>query len=116
MHTWKGEFGVLDLQEYSKLIHSFEEKLEEKDFAAESLFRLKDFLTAKLCQFSAGEMPKIDKKEKNYLFQPKAKGEPSGPDAQSDTGSAFQDARSLQSVPAHQEIQQAKNYRYFKAC
>jgi chemotaxis protein histidine kinase CheA len=29
MHTWKGEFGVLDMSEYSKLIHSLEDMLED---------------------------------------------------------------------------------------
>lgn len=70
LHTWKGEFGVLDLQEYSKLIHNFEEKLQGEAFPAEPLFRLKDFLNEKFCEFANGEIPKVTEGEKNYLFQP----------------------------------------------
>lgn len=70
LHTWKGEFGVLDLQGYSKLIHNIEEEFQDEAFPAEPLFRLKDFLNEKFCKFANGEIPKVTEGEKNYLFQP----------------------------------------------
>ncbi len=78
LHTWKGEFGVLDQQNYSKLVHGFEEKFESDDFAAESLFRLKDFLTEKLNRFAAGEVPEITEGEEKYLFQTQEKSSKPG--------------------------------------
>lgn len=54
LHTWKGEFGVLDLQEYSKLIHNIEENLENDTCSAETLLRLKDMIAGKCEQFASG--------------------------------------------------------------
>jgi two-component system chemotaxis sensor kinase CheA len=52
LHTWKGEFGVLDLSEFSKFIHDVEDRIERDAFCADNLFRLKDLLAAKLALLS----------------------------------------------------------------
>lgn len=70
LHTWKGEFGVLDMQNYSKLIHSIEDKLEVKSFPVETLFRLKDLLAEKMKLITIGKIYDISEGEKKYLFKP----------------------------------------------
>lgn len=69
LHTWKGEFGVLSLQEYAKLIHTVEERIEDNSFVAESLFRLKDFLEEKLECLATGSIPEITEEDREYLFE-----------------------------------------------
>jgi len=54
LHTWKGEFGVLDLSEYSKFIHGVEDMLEKDSLDADALFRLKDLLSSKLAALATG--------------------------------------------------------------
>ena len=55
LHTWKGEFGVLELMDYSKFMHAVEDAIESKSLGADSLFKLKDILAIKLAAFSRGE-------------------------------------------------------------
>lgn len=59
LHSWKGEFGVLDLSEYSKFIHHVEELIEQNSFATDNMFRLKDLLSAKLAALAAGTVAPI---------------------------------------------------------
>jgi two-component system, chemotaxis family, sensor kinase CheA len=54
LHTWKGEFGVLDLGEYSAFIHRIEDMLEKDALNADGLFRLKDLLAYKLAALTTG--------------------------------------------------------------
>jgi two-component system chemotaxis sensor kinase CheA len=48
IHTWKGEFGILELKEYSKLMHRIEDSLFSNTLSADGLLYLKDFLDSKL--------------------------------------------------------------------
>jgi two-component system chemotaxis sensor kinase CheA len=59
LHTWKGEFGVLDLRDYSKLIHEFEDHFEAGRTTAEHLFKFKDFLQAALTKATSGAIPPL---------------------------------------------------------
>ncbi len=63
LHTWKGEFGVLDLQEYAQLIHMAEDRFEHSDSGAEYLFRLKDFLAEQIEKLRKGKAARIRKRE-----------------------------------------------------
>jgi two-component system, chemotaxis family, sensor kinase CheA len=67
MHTWKGEFGVLDMQEYSRLVHVMEDRLEAGGLTGENLFRLKDFLAERMQRFAAGNCPAITDDERTAL-------------------------------------------------
>lgn len=54
LHTWKGEFGVLDLQKFSQLCHFLEDEMEKPDFRSDTLFRFKDLLNYKLKEIKNG--------------------------------------------------------------
>jgi len=69
LHTWKGEFGVLDLQEYSKFIHSIEDLLEADKCNADMLLKLKDLLASKFIQFSSGNATGLTEAEKNVVCE-----------------------------------------------
>jgi two-component system chemotaxis sensor kinase CheA len=45
LHTWKGEFGVLDFPKMSGLIHAIEDAIEKNAITTDGLFKLKDHLT-----------------------------------------------------------------------
>jgi two-component system chemotaxis sensor kinase CheA len=57
LHTWKGEFGVLELPQYSSLLHQVEQFLEEGLIGADQLFYFKDFLTNQLPLIASGDIP-----------------------------------------------------------
>jgi len=57
LHTWKGEFGVLELPQYSSLIHQVEQFLEEGHIGADQLFYFKDFLANQLPLIASGKIP-----------------------------------------------------------
>jgi two-component system chemotaxis sensor kinase CheA len=59
LHTWKGEFGVLELPQYSSLIHKIEEAIEKKCINADQLFYFKDFLSAQLPLIASGQFPEV---------------------------------------------------------
>ena len=68
LHTWKGEFGVLDLPDYSKLIHEVEDKFENNELTAEHLFKLKDFLQTTFEKALRGVVPQLSPDEKTALL------------------------------------------------
>jgi two-component system chemotaxis sensor kinase CheA len=68
LHTWKGEFGVLSLQGYSRLIHEIEERLEQRAVGSDHLFRVKDFLQNCFRQFAAGACPAISAADRVLIF------------------------------------------------
>ncbi len=91
LHTWKGEFGVLDLSEYSALIHEVEERLEKRTLTVDNLFRLKDFLSKRISQLVSGEYIPVSKNDRETIFEPSGsdrridpncKTEPAKPDKQ----------------------------------
>lgn len=59
LHTWKGEFGVLGMSDYSGLIHTVEERLHDNLITGELLLRLKDFLAERMNAFIAGRYPPL---------------------------------------------------------
>jgi two-component system, chemotaxis family, sensor kinase CheA len=63
LHTWKGEFGVLDLSEYSKFLHGIEDMLEKDALNADGLFRLKDLLASKLSVLATGAIASLTESE-----------------------------------------------------
>jgi two-component system chemotaxis sensor kinase CheA len=69
LHTWKGEFGVLDLQDYSRFIHEVEGLIEQGTLSADAMFRLKDLLAAKLALFSSGASASLSDTEKKSICE-----------------------------------------------
>ncbi|MBD3420482.1 MAG: chemotaxis protein CheA [Chitinivibrionales bacterium] len=69
LHTWKGEFGVLDLRDYAQLIHDVEEALEDGRLSIDNLFRLKDTLAAKLEQCACGRAPAFPGAEREAILR-----------------------------------------------
>ncbi len=69
LHTMKGEFGVLNLQGYSSLIHQVEAAIEKNEFSSENMLRLKDILGKKLLQYEDNRFPGIDDEERKYIFE-----------------------------------------------
>jgi two-component system chemotaxis sensor kinase CheA len=67
LHTWKGEFGVLDLSDYSKFIHEIEDRIEQNDFSIDNLFKLKDLLAGKFAMLANGKLPTLSNAEKNHV-------------------------------------------------
>jgi len=59
LHTLKGEFGVLELQEYAELVHSLESVLEAGKLSAEHLLRYKDWLLSILPVLLTGAIPPV---------------------------------------------------------
>jgi HPt (histidine-containing phosphotransfer) domain-containing protein len=68
LHTWKGEFGVLSLQEYSRLIHEVETELENDALTADQLFRLKDFLQERFLKFTSKMTPNLTEADREFIF------------------------------------------------
>ncbi len=58
LHTWKGEFGVLDFPKMSGLIHSIEDAIEKNAITTDGLLKLKDHLTD-IFQKMASNLPVI---------------------------------------------------------
>jgi two-component system chemotaxis sensor kinase CheA len=69
LHTWKGEFGVLDMQEYAKLVHDIEDRFEGDAISGEQLFKLKDFLAERMHRFAEGTLPPITEPERALLYE-----------------------------------------------
>ncbi len=69
LHTWKGEFGVLGLNVFSKFIHEVEEYLAANLFSADMALRLKDLLSSKFLLLSSGKQSEITEAEKAYVLQ-----------------------------------------------
>jgi two-component system, chemotaxis family, sensor kinase CheA len=85
LHTWKGEFGVLGLAEYSGLIHLVEEALENDACSTDNLLKLKDFLCSRVNMLAAGSRPDISPDEiKNILGGSEAANDPIAPEMGAD--------------------------------
>lgn len=68
LHTWKGEFGVLGLSDYSAMIHEVEEAIEQGSFGIDNYFRLKDLLSMRNLHFAAGHLVPLLAAEHASLF------------------------------------------------
>lgn len=75
LHTMKGEFGVLNLQEYASLIHQVEAAIERNEFSSENFLRLKDLLGKKMLLYADRSFPGISDEEIKYIFESRGKKE-----------------------------------------
>jgi len=58
LHTWKGEFGVLDIKDHVDCIHSLEERILSAGSAdTDELFRFKDLLESAAEKMKSGMIP-----------------------------------------------------------
>jgi len=58
LHTWKGEFGILDLPEYSHALHSIEDAVKNNTITASDLLGFKDALQKRIeYACDSGEFP-----------------------------------------------------------
>lgn len=64
LHTLKGEFGVLDLPEYSELVHFLEDSFLTSGLSMDHLFRFKDWLLSIFPVLSTGRPVRL--KEGDY--------------------------------------------------
>ena len=68
LHTWKGEFGALNLMTYSALMHECEDRMEKKSVTMDELFKVKDFLANRFNLLANKLTPKVSIDEKSRLF------------------------------------------------
>lgn len=68
LHTWKGEFGVLELPQYSALTHEVEDAIENNRVNADNLFYFKDFINSQLALIASGKIPNSIEYDKDRLF------------------------------------------------
>ena len=68
LHTWKGEFGVLDMRDFSGLIHEVEDRLETGHASSEQLLVLKDFLAASMNRLAGGVHPPISGAQRSAIL------------------------------------------------
>lgn len=54
LHTWKGEFGVLDFPKMSCLVHNIEDAIENGTINADGLLKLKDHLADSFHKMASG--------------------------------------------------------------
>ncbi len=77
LHTWKGEFGVLECPEVSSLIHSLEEEISSGSSGADCFLKLKDFLAGQMQQLAEGLEIKVSDSIRDSILhsseQPKHK-------------------------------------------
>jgi two-component system chemotaxis sensor kinase CheA len=70
LHTWKGEFGVLNLRSYSLLMHECEDRIENKTITMDELLRIKDFLTNRFVILADKRTPSVSDAEREALLPP----------------------------------------------
>lgn len=78
LHTWKGEFGVLECPQVSSLIHSLEEEMNRTDIGTDSLLRFKDFLFEQLDVLSQGEEVLVSDEIMRDIFASEAQEQDNG--------------------------------------
>lgn len=59
LHTWKGEFGVLDMRQYVGIIHALEERIERKNVTTDQLLQFKDILSKCAARLLKGFIPHV---------------------------------------------------------
>lgn len=99
LHTWKGEFGVLGLQDYCGLVHDVEQAMEEHTYRTEELFRLKDFLADRLDTFASGTVQAITPSERSGLLPGATEPAP-----REDECSGQEEATPQERVPQAEEV------------
>lgn len=63
LHTWKGEFGVLDVKGHVRLIHALEERILSAGTAdSDELFKVKDILEQAAVKMKKGLLPELPEK------------------------------------------------------
>lgn len=68
LHTMKGEFGILNLAVYSKLIHEVESGFDNNTVLPDNLIKLKDLIYTKLMKCSDNKMPPLTKDDFDSVF------------------------------------------------
>ncbi|MFW6245327.1 MAG: chemotaxis protein CheA [Fibrobacterota bacterium] len=68
LHTWKGEFGVIECPQMSSLIHSIEEEMGLSDIGTDTLLRFKDFLYEQLEVLSQGDEVLVSEEIKRTIL------------------------------------------------
>ena len=68
LHTMKGDFGVLNLREFTQLIHQTEERFLAGELKTESLLRLKDFLVKSNHFFLERKIPIVKQQDTDHIF------------------------------------------------
>lgn len=86
LHTWKGEFGVLDMRTFVELIHNLEGKIESQAVTTDQLLQFKDLLAKSVEKLQRGIIPHIADEIKVLILgkteSPDAGSTPSTPVAQ----------------------------------
>jgi two-component system, chemotaxis family, sensor kinase CheA len=85
LHTLKGEFGVLDLGEWSNLVHEIETAMEERRIGTEGLLRFKDLLGDRLPTLGSSRGRKVSPEDSLVVFGSKPG---TAPEAETASGSA----------------------------
>ncbi|MBN1759969.1 MAG: chemotaxis protein CheA [Chitinispirillaceae bacterium] len=68
LHTWKGEFGVLDMKQYVELIHDLEGNLESHQVTTDQLLQFKDLLAKSVEKLQRGIVPHIPDEIKTLIL------------------------------------------------
>jgi two-component system, chemotaxis family, sensor kinase CheA len=68
LHTWKGEFGVLNLMSYSALMHECEDRMEKKSVTMDELLKVKDFLSGRFNLLARKTTPLVTDADKASIF------------------------------------------------
>jgi two-component system, chemotaxis family, sensor kinase CheA len=68
LHTWKGEFGVLDMRQYVGIIHSLEERIEQKNVTTDQLLQFKDMLSKCAARLLKGFIPPVSDEIKKLIL------------------------------------------------
>jgi two-component system chemotaxis sensor kinase CheA len=89
LHTLKGEFGVLDLGEWSNLVHEVETALDEKRLGTEGLLRLKDLIGDRLGRLNSARGRAVSEEDRQTVFGAPPSQFPSGPASDPATSTNF---------------------------
>ena len=89
LHTLKGEFGVLDLGEWSSLLHEVETALEEKRLGTEGLLRLKDLVGDRLGTLNSSQGRIVSAEDRQTVFGAPPSQFPGGPATDPATSTNF---------------------------
>ena len=68
LHTWKGEFGVLDMKQFVEIIHALEEHIEEKKFTTDQLLQFKDMLAKSAERLLKGFIPHVSDEMRELII------------------------------------------------
>jgi len=68
LHTWKGEFGVLDVKDHVRFIHAIEERILSAGTAdSDELFKVKDVLEQAAASMKNGLIPQLPEQYREHI-------------------------------------------------